>query len=240
MDQHDDDSAVNLITWPFRILITGPCGAGKTSVAIKIMETMASEYKRLIVISPTYLTQRCFRKMDDLIKDPRRDIFPDATKNIFIMIGKQIQRQHDYCEQNGLPSIPTLIFIDDNTSNNAIHGGRMGSLGNLTVTCRHYNASLLCISHQGKAITPGFRNNVTGLIAFPTTNRVETDFISTEFGNMLWTQEQFRRVVIHCWKGGKVNMSEWGKHFIFVLLQPREPTRYFIDFSEEILYDGNE
>lgn len=230
--------AINLIEWPFRILITGPCGAGKSTVAIEIMSQFQTKIDRLIVVSPTFRTQEIFRPLDCLVKNPKRDIFPSATKVTFSKIMAQITRQYEYCEQNDLKQIRTLIFIDDNTSNKAIHGGRMGSLGNLTIMCRHFKAALLCISHQGKAITPGFRNNVTSLIAFPTNIENEISFISQEFGNpILWTKDDFKKIISHAWKGGREDMREWGRHFLFILTPPRSCQRYFIDFQKEIIYD---
>lgn len=231
------DNALDLIQWPFRILLTGPSGAGKSTVAIQIMEEFKNTIDRIIVVSPTFLLQEIFRPLDCLIKNVKRDVFPSITKTTFARISKQIQRQYEYCKVNQLDQIRTVVFIDDNTSNNAIHGGRMGSLGNLTIMCRHFDASLLCISHQGKAITPGFRNNVTSLIAFPTNIENEINFITQEFGNpILWTRDEFKKIISHAWKGGREDMREWGRHFLFILTPARSYSRYFIDFKQEIIY----
>lgn len=228
-------SPIQLIEWPFRILITGPCESGKTTVAMKIMDAINGKYHRLIVISPTFGVQNIFRGLDVYIKNKKRDIFTNMNANTFKQVGAQIKQVYLHCQKRDTKVPQTLVFVDDNTSNNGIHGGRMGALGNLTVTCRHYGASLLCISHQGKAITPGFRNNVTALIAFPTNNRNEINFISSEFGNpLIWSDTQFKNIIAHAWKGGKDDDREWGKHFLFVMTPPREKSRYFIDFSEEI------
>lgn len=241
MDPSVNSPALGEIEWPFRILITGPSESGKTTAAMKIMKSMKKHYDRLVVVSPTFSFQSCFRSLDSLISSPKRDIFPLADKRTFGLIGAQLKTLQLHCEKRNEKQVRTLIFLDDNTSNNAIHGGRSGALGNLAATCRHYGASLLCISHQGKAITPGFRNNTTGLIAFPTTNRNEVSFITSEFGNPIeWSDETFKQVIACAWKGGRQDRKEWGKHFLFVLCKPRESPRYFIDFETEVEPCGDE
>lgn len=194
----------------------------------QIIKQINDEIGKIVIISPTCSKEEAQEKYGEKVLF----LVPQLTKSTLSQLIHEIRK---FRKKN--PHIAhILILVDDNTGNKQLHGGRMSQFGNLAAMCRHDLISMICISHQGKAITPTFRNNVTGVIAFPAEEKTEIQFLTDEFGSPLYfTPDTFHSILRHVWQGGKKDKSEWGEHFIYIHKPPRRPIRYFMDFREEIV-----
>lgn len=196
---------------------------------LKIIKSLGDEIRNIILVSPTAEQQDA----QNLFKGKRLWIVRNLKKNTFRTLLDKISQHRKH---NGDEHF--LIVIDDNTGNKALHGGRISQFGNLCAISRHWNCSIICIAHQGKSVSPTFRNNVTGLIAFPAIESTEIKFICDEFGNpLVYSPSLFRAMLDYVWRGGREDHSEWGQHFLYVHKPPRRMTEYSLDFQKKIKPD---
>lgn len=205
----------------------GPSEIGKTTVGQKIIKSLETDIDLVIIISPTL-------PLDHAIEMFGQEKIMCIIREMKTSTWKKIRTEIETHHQDN-PDIKFLLFIDDNTGNNALHGGHNGVFGNIAATCRHWNTSICCIAHQGKSVGPAFRNVLTHLIAFPPPTRMEAEFLIDEIGDhMLLKPSDIRDILIYAWTGGRSDLKEWKQHFVLIKKPPRERDRYFIDFNEEI------
>lgn len=226
---------------PGRYLFTGKSGSGKTTLAIKVISNLYAKNKkkktatidRIIVVCPTYWEQDIFEPIREFV-NPHRDVFLQLNGDTITQILEEIQNQYHICSESGLPPIETLVLIDDMGGNKALHGGRHGSFPNFCLQSRHYHTSLFVVTQQAKSVTPAFRDNLEGVIIYPSLRKNEIDWAYEEYG-MTLKKDSFVRLLKKAWKGpGKNDDSEWGQHFLFILLGLRTKPRFFVDFTHEL------
>jgi hypothetical protein len=235
-----DQPQTILFRQPGRYLITGKAGSGKTTVTVDVIVRKYCKKKpngkrvvdRVIVICPTYDTQSAFDPLREFV-DSERDVFTELRPSTISQIVEQIKEQHRVAHERGVDPPNNLILIDDFAGNRTLHMGRKGDFADFVLQSRHYNTSLFVISQQPKAITPAFRDNLEGVIVFPSLRRADYDWVHEEYGGAMRSKEEFMKVVRRAWRGPN-GKEEFGQHFLFILLEPRTPARFFTDFTHEL------
>ena len=221
--------AESKLVHPFRALITGKADSGKTYLAVRIMMAKRNEFDRLIVICPTWNTQDIFRCLDSMVIR-KKDIYEDPDISTFSSIKADLLNVRNKTKQEGLPDVRTLLFIDDLSGTKFIHGGRISAFANLSIQIRHLGCSSILISQQAKSVTPSYRDNINVLCAFPSQKREDLKWIESEFGNLNWSSEQMRSIILAAWNGFS-DENEWGQHFLFIYCHPRGQSEYYCDFD---------
>ena len=225
--------AQSKITHPARILFIGKSGSGKTTAAVQLfLDVLQHQVKRLIVICPSYWTQDIFRCLDPFTRDGL-DVIETPNANTFLDIKMNVLQNRKSAKKKGQKPIATLLFIDDLSGENIIHGGRLGGFANLAVQLRPLGISAIVIAQQATAISPAFRDNITAVIAYPSDRKKDITLIHEEYAGDM-TTAQIRSLVKFAWRGGRHDNTEWGTHFLFILVRDRTPTAYYGDYKYKI------
>lgn len=203
---------------------------GKTTMSVDlIVNQFAPLVDRIVVVCPTFYNQDLFRAMDPFIKNPSKDVFLNATKATFKMIMVQLRTLHTYAKKMK-ERIRTLIFVDDLAGSTVIHGGRMSPFGELCIQSPHLDLSMICISQQFTAITPSFRDNITSLMVFPTSDKDVIKIIQNKYSSIFFSPQCMQDMMQRAWLGD----DDQPNHFFFIFMTPRKELRYFSDFKSEL------
>lgn len=223
------------IVHPFRLLVAGKAKSGKTTLVVDIIHRiMRPQIDRIIVLCPSWNTQDVFDPIRDMV-NPSRDVWTDLDTNPFATIMKQLLKQIEYAKAKGTAPIRTLLFIDDMSGSKMMHSGRITPLSHLSIQSRHLCLSIFILSQQPKSITPGFRDNTDGVIAFPPQRELDRAWLYQEYNGNAIEKQKFIDLIMTAWKGvDRKDFLEFGTHFLFILLPFRSITRYFADFDYEL------
>lgn len=227
--------AEKFIQHPFRLFFTGRSGFGKTTCLVdivdRVMRPQMGKNGRLIVISPSW-DQEAYNPIRDLLKS-ERDLYEEPQKGMFLDIAKRLSKEKKLAKEKGISRPKTLIIVDDFSGTTEIHS-RFSGIANLSVRTKHLDVSLFVISQQPSQTNNAYRQNCDGLIAFPPTSRSGFDLLFSEFNSSMMDKRTFLKLCMKAWNGKKEDNSEFGTHFLFILIVPRAPTRYFCDFYYEL------
>jgi len=191
-------------------------------------------YDRFIFICPGFYEQSIFRCVDHLVKR-KDDIYINPNNNTFSQIKDDLETVNEYCRKNGQPKVRTLVFVDDLAGLHVIHGGRFGSFPHFAIASRHCGASMIVIAQQPTSVSPSFRDNVNTILAFPSNRKKDIDWLVQEYKSINMTNKEMEDLVKKAWRGKELNdYTEIGKHFLFIIYDPRSTTQYFSDFDYSI------
>jgi ABC-type dipeptide/oligopeptide/nickel transport system ATPase subunit len=217
-------------TFPLRLLITGPCGTGKTTLAVFLMIQFADNFDRIIIVCPGFEDQPVFRLLDTLVNP--KDVFLNPGTQTFKEIKEDLQIVSEYCKKQGKRPLRTLVFVDDLAGLHVIHGGRFGDFPHFAIGCRHLSTSLIVIAQQPTAVSPAFRDNVNAVICFPSNRQQDLEWLIKEYKGINMTKEEMRALIRKAWIGpGNKNEEGVNQHFLTIISHPRMGNRYFCDFD---------
>lgn len=221
------------ITIPGRYLLMGKSRSGKTTLAVELYEAcFEGKTDRIIMICPSY-DQETYAPIRKHVNE-KRDVFTDDDPDVIKTIVKQIETTRKLCIEKRMKIPHTLVIIDDMSGAKISHGGRHSPFANFTVRCNHLNTSIMFLAQQATGVTPTFRDNLEGLICFPTLRSKDREWLYNEY-NAMMKKKTFLRLVKKAWKGvGRDDMEEWGEHFLFITFPTRKKPRYFGDFKYEL------
>ncbi len=224
---------MDLIKHPSRTLLCGRSQMGKTTLGVLIVvEQLIPDLDRIILISATP-DQSTYDPIRKYIQ--KNDIIYNITKDTIKQIFDDIKHLYEVCKAKGVPPQRTLIFMDDLAGSGLMHGGRRGAFANLAIQTPHWSLSIIVVSHQPTNTDPNFRNNAENVIVFPPDGEEELVWLRKSYQSLAMKNITMRDILLYAWSGSKSgDISEWGKHFLFIHAQPRSHTRFFVDFNREI------
>jgi hypothetical protein len=169
----------------------------------------------------------------------KKDVYSNPTSASFDEIKDDIKTVNDHCVKEGRPKVRTLIFVDDLSGLHVLHGGIYGSFPHFCNSARHAGTSLIVITQQPTSVTPAFRNNANCVIAFPTNRDEDIKWLIREYKMFNMDAKRMRALVIKAWRGMDHNGDEddetnIGKHFLFIIYDPRKCTKYYSDFDYSV------
>jgi energy-coupling factor transporter ATP-binding protein EcfA2 len=223
---------------PMRTLVTGPCGSGKSTLAVFLVLLMESNFDRFIFVCPSYYDQELFRLVDHLVIR-KKDIYHEPTNSTFDEIKEDILIVNAHCKKEGKPKVRTLIMVDDLAGLHVLHGGRFGSFPNFCVSARHSGTSLIVISQQPTSVTPAFRDNANCIIAFPSNRDLDIRWLIKEYKMPNMDAQRMKTLILRAWRGvdddgAEDDENNFGKHFLFIIYDPRTYTKYYSDFDYSV------
>jgi hypothetical protein len=232
--------AERLLHHPCRVFSTGRSGAGKTWSAVDLIDRVfRPQVSRLVVCCPSWESQEMFNPIRDMVRR-KEDILNPNPRNGGDPLEKffrSLQKLRKICKEQGRSMTPTLLLFDD-MGGSQTQSKRIGSLSQIGIQARHFNLSVIVISQQPKLTCTGYRQNVDAAICFPPTSTNGKQWFHEEL-NLNWCgKKEFDYMLTAAWQGGRDDKKEIGSHFLFVVIEPRKPARYFIDYSAELHCDG--
>lgn len=210
-------TALHLIRHPFRLLVSGSSGKGKTTLIKKIvLNYFTKQVDEIIIISPTANSQ---------FREPG---FDEAEKidNVEEGIGKitsmiEIRKRGDDSLKTR-----TLVIIDDAAGDKATNNRRKGDFAQLSVMTNHFNISVFGLFQQAKTCDANFRDNVNGVIMFATTRLEDMDILYKEYNPSIYLKKMvFFSLMDELWGPKQTN-------FCFIHKPARNRICYFRNFEE--------
>lgn len=143
--QHNPHYDVHNITVPFRMLICGSSGSGKTQTLLNLIKVMDSTFEKIYIIT---------KNSDEPIYNWIKDKFKDS-KEIEVREGVENLPEIDKLDK----SIQSLIVMDD-----LVGEKNQRPMEQYFIRARKKGASLVYISQSYYAVPKMIRNNLTYLI----------------------------------------------------------------------------
>jgi energy-coupling factor transporter ATP-binding protein EcfA2 len=236
-------TAYTLLEHPFRLLITGRSGYGKTTLATQLALILEDQFDEILIVAPkvsrsdtidhlfgtgkvTFAHSNPFEGLalaKQFIED-KRDAIEEMNRNP----PNQTLRALGFLPEYKPKRQPNfLLFIDDVASEKGVKSrDRTSALDRTSIISRHLNVSIIGIFQQILTGTLSFRKNAEALIAFPSNDMDDTKTLVKEWNpNSELTMPQGRRLFQKAWNRNL---------FLFIYSPPRDRSRYFIGFQEEI------
>lgn len=232
------------IAFPSRGFWLGRSQSGKTTHLVDfVCNAYVPTYgiTRIIIVCPNFSYQKAFQQMrsdpnitklirpEDIYEKPHQ-----LVKETFTRITDSITNTQAKYIASCLPPPRVLIIIDDLTGKKLIQNRGQGPFSNLSTRTPHINTSMFVIAHQPKSVDINFRMNCEFIIAYQCDGKVSIEYLKEAYCSILIDPPMMRNILKTAWMGGKLSTAEIGQHFLFILVQPRKHTRFFIDFNEEI------
>lgn len=160
---------------PFCLSILGRVKSGKTH-ALSFMMNNQQMYKRyfdkVIVFGKTIMADGTWKFIQ---KDK---VIPDNFVEELDSLVKTLKNQADDKALKFKDRDNLLIVFEDITAQKKLLTSKSFEL--LMTTYRHFKASVICISHYYKKLTPTIRNNVNSLFVFPC-NLTQLEVLAEDF-----------------------------------------------------------
>jgi hypothetical protein len=206
---------------PFTMACIGAIGSGKTSFVYTLINKLYKNYwDEVIVICGTLDSKKSWENINQ-----RSILFLDVFDDDAIMeYVKEIEQEQLKREEDGKAPLRILMVLDDIVME-GINARRVGTLEKLTMTCRHYNISIILALQHSKQISAAMRNQIFHWIIFRLTAN-DLHKIAEEHGQLL-NKDQFIKMY------NDVQMN--GKHeFLIIDYKKDIPNRFSHRFTKTI------
>jgi KaiC/GvpD/RAD55 family RecA-like ATPase len=173
---------------PFRMLITGSSGCGKSNFLINLLMKQVP-YDRIYVYSK-HLHQSKYKYLNEYLISLEDMLEKACNKRIpIIMAWADDINELVNCDDLD-KTYRNLIIIDDHVLNTKAIDNRIGKL---YTTCRHKNTSIITINQMYFRTPRAVRLNLSYLVLFNNNNRKELSLLSSEQGGNL-EKNEFRNM----------------------------------------------
>ena len=225
--------AEKYLVHPLRLYVTGRSKSGKTTETVGIIDKVfRPQVDRMVVCVPCWFTQSLFDPIRDMVK-PERDILDYRAKDPFFPLLKALFKQTALAKKAGRKNLNTLLLVDDMVGQSCI-SNRMSSFSNLAIQAPHLALSIITISQNPKSVVAAFRTNCDAYLCFPPQSIMGRNWLHEELNGNQMSKEGFDKLIDKAWRGKRKDFNEMNQHFLFVVLQNRRQTRYFMDFGIEL------
>jgi hypothetical protein len=158
---------IQLPTHPFRMLIHGRSGQGKSTLWIKIFKNYYSKFfDRIIMFCPNYYYDPKYNYVDN----SKVILYDEATPTNLIAAWNTIR-----CT----PQYSTLLWFDDCMGQ---PGMRCKELTQILINIRHNNTSCVALVQEITGISPVFRRQCECFISFQTQDEDDRNMVVKNFG----------------------------------------------------------
>lgn len=210
------------ITHPFRIVISGKSGKGKTTTLINLLvrdDIIDETFDELYIICPTFWTDNNYRIIK---KNESTFIFNTYNEEVIEKIIKESSKNN---------SKKKMIVLDDILGETIKKGGvstYQTQINKLLGNARHYNISVILSVQNIGQLNDGVLHNTDILIFYPTINELEFKKVKEKFaGNM--TLPTFRKLCKFAWEDNSRNFLLINNHY-----KLNEPI-YYKNFNKIII-----
>lgn len=188
-----------LMQTSFLYLISGASGSGKSNLLVnlltksgksecgKMMKSYRGMFDHIIMVSPSAHTIQ--NKLMDTIPSEQR--FDSITPEVF-------EKVEELTENAVEEDIHTLVVLDD-VSSELRKKDVENELNKLVKNRRHFNVSLIIISHKITDYGTALRNNANLLFIFRPKSKREYEMICGEF--MMRPAPECRQITDHIYQG---------------------------------------
>lgn len=201
IDLGEHDSSINipfefeeyLPRPPIRGLMVAPSGSGKTTLIGNLLnENQANGrnnfYKdyfgdRMTIISSTLLLDDIWKTFpDEVLKQAYFEFSPKV-------LSSKWQECKKDCAKNGKSAENARLFVLDDLAQEIYRGGQKSVVGDMFMSVRHCNGSVLVTTQKYKKMPGTLRTNATVIFVFEIANMAELKSIHDEHGGQLeWKQ----------------------------------------------------
>jgi ABC-type dipeptide/oligopeptide/nickel transport system ATPase component len=171
LKSHNPNYNIHYITVPFRMLIIGSSGSGKTMTLYNLLRAFSKTFQNVYIVTkakaePIY--QYIESKIDKVNKNPRNKVKYNCTVT------------------EGVESLPDLDTFDKNEQSLVVLDDlvlvkNQSKIEEYYIRCRKLNISIVYISQSYYAIPKMIRNNVNYLIIKQVSSMRNLKMISTEY-----------------------------------------------------------
>jgi hypothetical protein len=185
LKQHNPGYNIHYIEIPFRMLLIGSSGSGKTLTEYNLLRAFSGTFQNIYIITrnkhePIYdMIESKFKKINENSKK--------AKQNIQIFEGVENLPNLDTFDKNE----QTLVVLDD------LVLSKQEKIIEYFIRCRKLNVSVLYISQSYYAVPKMIRNNINYLIIKQVSSARNLKMISSEYSLNL-DSKQLKKIYDYC------------------------------------------
>jgi ABC-type dipeptide/oligopeptide/nickel transport system ATPase component len=171
LKQHNPNYDIHYIEIPFRMLIIGSSGSGKTMTLYNLLRAFSGTFQKIKIVTknkeePIY--QYIEDKIDKINKNPKSKV------------------QYDCTVTEGIESLPDLETFDKNEQtlivlDDLVLEKNQSKICEYFIRCRKLNISVIYISQSYFAIPKLIRNNINYIIIKQVSSQRNLKLISNEY-----------------------------------------------------------
>jgi hypothetical protein len=165
---------------PFRILIHGRSGQGKSTLWIKLYKAFYSSFfERVILFCPNFYYDPKYNYVDESKVTVYEEVTPESLARAWKLIRSTNKR--------------TLLWFDDCMGQ---PGMRCKELAKIIINVRHNNTSTVALIQEVVGVAPVYRRQCEVFIGFQTQDEDDKNMIYKNFG--FGTKQEFLRLYDEC------------------------------------------
>lgn len=176
-----------------RTLIIGRSGCGKTTLLIKLLKQIRSEFGKkfeILLISPTAANQDLYKENEEIFDD-YFTVLNDTVVQKIIDSAKRLNKRKRGKKE--------LIAVFDDVGEDQYFLKRKNKLTDLVVTARHIHTHLIFLVQKVKQVAPIYRLNADEIYVFKPTSKPEKKIIMEDFLEN-FDENKMEKLEDHAWK----------------------------------------
>ena len=177
---------------PFRLVVTGASGQGKTTVANHLLSKVYKGYfDERVMFSPTAEWDPSWKSANFTKKEIKEDLDPDFLHEVY-------EKAEQECKTNGAAKAKQRLFIFDDciADQKFMHSPEMLKM---FVQGRHCNISIMMLTQSYMKVDRSCRLQASDILFFPS-NLSEVERLVKEHCPPNCSNKEFRKLVLHATK----------------------------------------